>query len=135
MPDDIVARLRVRQLLELADVVYGADDEGGGRGAQTLNMNDVFGWALAWGAYVPDAELPRVAELFTRYGSAGLYYWVSERHENIRSEFHDVNRAIEFVRHEEELRKRMPSSSERAYARMSYTLGGVDILPATGVKP
>ena len=86
-------------------------------------MNDTWCWACAMGEYVPDKSLPEVAELFWRYGNAGLLYWVSERNNGMRSEFHDVNRMASFVRHEEKLRKKVPSSSARAYKRIKYTLG------------
>lgn len=91
---------------------------------QTLNLNDTWGWATADGEYVPDNELPRVAELFWRYGWCGVLFWVSERRNQCRSEFHDVNRMIEFARHEENIRDKMPSSTQRAYSRQAYTIGG-----------
>lgn len=90
---------------------------------QTLNMNDTWGWACADGEKVPNEKLPEVAELFWRYGWAGILYWVSEQREQMRSEFHDNNRMIDFVRHEEALRKSEPNSSKRAYAKLKYMLG------------
>jgi hypothetical protein len=111
-----------RALLTAAGVFYGdiGDDP---KDAQTLNMNDVWGWATAWGEYVPDEDLPEVARLFSRYGDAGLLYWVSERHEKMKSEFEDNNRFIDFVRHEEELCLQCPDSNKRAYTKLKYTLG------------
>jgi hypothetical protein len=41
----------------------------------------------------------------------------------MRSEFLDNNRAIDFVRNEEAIRKDIPSSSKRAYHNAVYTLG------------
>ena len=114
---------KARKLLteaELFDVIVDDDDE---KFKQTLNMNDVWGWATADGESVPDEDLPKVAELFWRYGWAGILYWVSERHDGMTSEFHDNNRFIEFVRNEEQLRKEIPDSSTRAYKQISYTLG------------
>jgi hypothetical protein len=67
--------------------------------------------------------LPRVAELFWRYGSCGLLYWVSERRQQLKSEFYDINRFIEFVRREEEIRRSEPSQSRRAYLKQQYTIG------------
>lgn len=90
---------------------------------QTLNMNDVFGWAKGFGQYVPDKELPEVARLFWAYGFNGLVYWVSKQNNNMRSEFEDVNRAIDFVRHEEDIVKQIPDSSKRAYKKIVYFLG------------
>lgn len=112
-----------RALLIAADVFYPADDEDGQEAARTLNVNDVFGWALAWGENVPDDKMVEVARLFRSYGLAGLLYWVSEQHGQMRSEFHDNNRSIDFVRHEENLRKKMPDSSKRAYHKLVYILG------------
>lgn len=107
---------------------YDPDEDDGERPPfRCLNMNDTWGWALAWGEYVPDDKLIEVAELFWQYGWAGCLYWVSEQHEQMRSEFHDVNRRVEFVRHEEEFKKRTPGSSKQAYTPYSYVLG----LPST----
>ncbi len=112
-------------LLNAAQVFY--DIESDDRAARSLNMNDTFGWALAYGPYVPDESLLEVAELFWRYGSAGLYYWCTicpDEDERIGgSEFEDIQRAIDFVCHEEELRKSGMSHSERAYHKLTYTLG------------
>ena len=88
-----------------------------------LNMNDVWGWALAWGEKVPDEKLIEVAELFWAYGWPGLLYWMSCRHDNMRSEFHDNNRAIEFVRNEERIKAAHPGSSALAYHQEAYTIG------------
>lgn len=121
-----------KKLLWEADVFYGVRDTmamDAGRKAeiekdmQTLNMNDVFGWAKEFGQYVPDKELPEVARLFWAYGFNGLAYWVSKQNNNMRSEFEDVNRAIDFVRHEEDIVKQIPDSSKRAYKKIVYFLG------------
>lgn len=116
-----------RKLLETAGVFYGPDDEladyQSKRFAQMLNMNDVWGWATADGEYVEDEELPEVARLFWDYGWCGILYWVSEKRGHMKSEFEDNNRFIEFVRNEEAIKKEIPGSSERAYAKRSYTIG------------
>lgn len=115
-----------RKLLNDAGVFFSYDPEDedtNQKMAQTLNLNDVWCWACADGEYVTDEELPRVAELFFRYGWAGILYWVSERSEGKPSEFHDNNRFIEFVRQEEQLRKDVPDFNERAYKKIRYTLG------------
>ena len=88
-----------------------------------LNMNDTWGWAMAWGEEVPDDKVGEIADLIWLYGYAGALYWVSERHGQMRSEFEDINRCVDFVRHEEKLRKDEPNSSKRAYKKLVYTLG------------
>lgn len=115
-----------REFLQKADLFFGSpddEDEEWREMAQTLNLNDTWGWACADGEDVSDEDLPRVAELFWRYGRCGVLYWVSERRNQCRSEFHDVNREIDFVRHEERIRSEFPNSSKRAYAKVSYTIG------------
>jgi hypothetical protein len=67
--------------------------------------------------------LPEVARLFWNYGWCGILYWMSERHDQMKSEFHDINRFVEFVRREEDIRKEVPDSSERAYVKREYVLG------------
>ena len=116
---------KVRQafaLLEAAGLFFEPDDES--PFPHTLNLNDVWSWASADGEDVPDECAVELRDLFYRYGWCGVLYWYSERHNKCRSEFQDVNRFIDFVRHEEELRKREPSSSKRAYQKITYTLGG-----------
>jgi len=117
-----------RALLTTADVFFDGDgddeDEDDVQLRQTLNLNDTWAWACADGEYVPDEELPRVAELFWRYGNCGLLYWVSERNNGLRSEFADINRFIEFVRHEESIRSEVPDSTARAYEQRQYVVGG-----------
>lgn len=114
---------RARKLLNEAHVFFGEDEEIPEL-AQTLNMNDTWAWACSDSQYVKDEELPEVAELFWRYGNCGILYWVSRKNENCRSEFLDYNRMIDFVAHEEQLRKDEPSDSQRGYKKLVYTLGG-----------
>lgn len=109
-------------LLKAMNLVFDADDEVE-RYAQTLNMNDVWGWATSWGEYIPDEDLPRVGDLLHRYGWCGVLYWMSERHQQMRSEFEDINRFVEFVRQEEQIRTAIPNSSQRAYHRICYAIG------------
>src|ERR1051325_22908 len=66
------------------------------KGRLYLNMNDTWGWAIADSEPVPDDKLHEVARLFGEYGRAGLLYWVSEQRGGERSDFHDVNRFIQF---------------------------------------
>jgi hypothetical protein len=89
-----------------------------------LNMNDTWCWASAWGEDVPDDKIEELADLIWWYGNAGVLYWVSEQHGQMRSEFHDINRFVDFVRNEERLKKEVPNSSKRAYKKLTYTLGG-----------
>lgn len=116
-----------RELLAKADIFFGYDPEdpdGDPKYAQLINLNDAFYWACSDAEYVDDSELVRLAELFWRYGNAGVMYWVivEKRHEE-RVEFVDVNRQIEFVKNEEAIRKEEPSSSKRAYLKRQYTIG------------
>ena len=114
-----------KALLSAAEVFFGeeyADEDP--QMAWTLNLNDAFYWASADGEYVSDEEMIRVAELFWRYGIKGIYYWVIvEKRGDTKVEFADVNRFIEFVRKEEEIRRAEPSSSRRAFKKVSYTIG------------
>jgi len=107
------------QVLLAADVGWLTD------GVLHLNMNDTWAWAVADSEEVPATDVAAVAGLFRRWGWPGIVYWVSERHQGQRSAFKDINRFIDFVRHEEELRKVEPSSSKRAYKAITYTLGTV----------
>ena len=96
-------------------------------GSNELNMNDTFEWGLAYGATVPDENAIEVAQLFWLYGVCGLYYWCTihpDKDERIDgSQFEDIQRAIDFVRHEEKLRLSGMSSSEIAFHKHVYTLG------------
>ena len=117
-----------RKLLEAAEVFFGYypeyDDEEDKDMAQTLNLNDAFFWACADGEYVSDEELPRVAELFWRYGNCGILYWAAIEKNNMNKvEFADVNRFLEFVKNEEEIRKKYPDSNDRAYFKTKYIVG------------
>lgn len=109
MTTDRQKRDDAANLLVVADVGYTDN------GRFFLNMNDVWFWASAWGEEVDSEEILEVAALFKRWGWAGLLYWVSEQNEQMTSEFHDNNRAIEFVRFEEELIKSLPNSDDRAF--------------------
>lgn len=97
------------QLLAIANV--GFNDEG----HYFLLQNDEWGWAVSWFEEVKPDQIIEVAKLYADWGHAGLLYWVSEQNDQMTSEFKDVNRAIEFVRFEEELKKRVPDSDTRAY--------------------
>lgn len=111
------------QLLENAHVFYPIDGDDT-MDEHVLNMNDTWAWATAWGEKVEDQDLIEVAELFWRYGNAGLLYWMSGRHDGMRSEFYDNNRAIDFVENEERIRREFPDSTARAYHKESYTITG-----------
>ncbi len=111
-----------REFLKSANVFLG-DDNDAPKWGQTINLNDTWAWAACDGVYVLDEDLPEVASLFWRYGFCGILYWASERDDGRRSEFHDINRFIEFVRHEEAIRQDEPHSSKRAYLKHSYMIG------------
>ena len=112
-----------RNLLVSAQVFYEPDDDEP-QMKQVLNLNDACFWGCADAEKVSDAELPRVAELFWRYGFGGILFWVVvEKRGMEKVEFVDVNRQIEFVRHEESIRREEPSSSKRAYLKRQYTVG------------
>lgn len=103
-----------RHLLTVAGLFDAEGEDAALR--QTLCCNDTWGWATAWGEYVPDEELPEVARLFVAYGWCGVLYWISERHGQMRSEFDDVNRCVQFVRNEE-ARKTHHAESDGSPAR------------------
>lgn len=109
-------------LLKLAEVFYPEDDDDG----KLINLNDVFGWAVADCEKVEDNELVEVAGLFKSYGWCGILYWVCQKRNNLNttkhSEFCDINRFVEFVKNEEALIKREPNCDKRAYLKYSYTL-------------
>ena len=110
-------------LLTAADIFHDEDDDMPGR---WLNLNDTFFWACGDGEEVADDELPELGRLFRAYGMCGVHYWVAckrdWKHDTV--EFLDVRRCIQFVAQEETLRSGLPDSSQRAYKRVSYTLGG-----------
>lgn len=114
-----------RILLSNARVFYGDLGENESpKYQQTLNLNDTFYWACADCEYVEDNELPRVAELFWRYGWSGILYWVNvEKRNEGKVEFVNVNRHIEFVKNEEAIIKEEPDCCKRAYLKRKYKIG------------
>ena len=116
-----------RKLLTDAGLFFSPNEDGDDEDeqdmSQMLNLNDVWGWACADGEIVPEEELPKVAELFWSYGRCGILFWVSEKRGNCRSEFHDINRFVDFARAEEKIREELPGSSARAYAKREYVIG------------
>lgn len=116
-----------KALLKSSGMVYD-NDEDMPKGEQTLDMGDTWAWGTAWGEEIPDEELVHVAGLMWKYGRCGALYWMSERHNKMRSEFADINRFVEFVRMEEYVCKGIPDSNERAYHKTSYTIGNKETL-------
>lgn len=110
------------ELLTKANMFFGEDEPGDGF-EQMLNMSDTWMWGCADGEPVADEELPEVAELFWMYGYCGVLYWVAKKRGYEGSEFHDITRFVQFVKHEEELRALVPDSSKRAYTTLVYELG------------
>lgn len=92
-------------------------------GKLSMNMNDTWAWASSWSVAVCSDQVAEVASLFRTYGRAGLMYWHSCQENDMRSEFHHYNRAVEFVRNEERIRKETPGSSELAYRQVEYVIG------------
>lgn len=90
---------------------------------RTINLNDTFAWALAYGLEVADEDMLEVYDLFINYGWCGIYYWAAEKDGWKKSEFYDITRMIEFVRKEEKIKKEVPDSNKRAYFKAVYTLG------------
>lgn len=124
--DDKIERARAKLRaagLFFYDEASELDNDDDVKMLQTLNMNDAWGWACPDGEYVPDEELPELFRLFWLYGCCGVLYWVSERREQCTSEFYDVNRFVEFVRQEEDIRAEIPSDPKRGYTSRQYTLG------------
>jgi len=87
---------------------------------QVLNQNDTWGWATAFGQKVEDDDLPNVARLFVDYGFCGVLYWVSEKNEQMQSEFSHINRMVQFVRNEEKIRIENKTLSAYAYNKREY---------------
>ncbi len=84
-------------------------------GSLFINMSDTWAWACADGELVKPDEISEVARLFEQWGWCGLLYWASKKHDDMRSEFKDINRFIDFVAREEAFVKAEPNSSKRAY--------------------
>lgn len=112
------------ELLRKADVFFEPDEDDGLTSPRVLNLNDTWSWGCADCEDVPEEEIPALATLFWRYGNCGILYWVSERRGQCRSDFTDINRMIEFVRNEEQIRAELPDSSQRAYGKRTYTIHG-----------
>ena len=117
-----------RKFLQMGQVFYAnspdeLDEDDDHRSLQTLNMNDTWAWATGWGHYVPDHQLVELAKYFYHYGYCGVLYWFSEQNDQMRSEFEDINRFVDFVRNEERIRAEVPDYNKRAYTQREYTLG------------
>ena len=114
-----------RQLLNASGIFFQQDEDCDPETTlnQCVNLSDTFYWAFADAEPVVDEELPVVAELYHSYGWCGVLYWVSEQRGQCRSEFADVNRQIEFVRHEERIKTEIPDDTQRAYLKQRYTIG------------
>ena len=115
---------KAKALLKEANIFYDCEGDEDQSLAQAINLNDAFFWACSDYEIVADDELPRLAELFFRYGWAGACYWVAiEKRGGEVPEFLDVRRQIEFVKNEEAIIAEEPSSSKRAYQKRQYTIG------------
>lgn len=120
-------RKKAEKFLRAGNVFYlNKPRKSWGNAHKELNMNDTFGWALAYGAIVEDEHMIEVAELFWRYGMPGLHYWCTihpnEEYRMECSDFEDVQRGIDFVRQEEKIRNEK-TSYRAAFDKVVYTLG------------
>ncbi len=91
-------------------------------GEVELWLNDTFAWACSDCFTVKDCEIDELYRLVKKYGFCGAAYWAGKK-DGIRSAFEDINRYIDFVTHEENLIKELPSSDARAGYKLQYTLG------------
>lgn len=124
------------KLLERANVFFydpsDEDEEDYEDWKHVINCGDTFAWGCADAEKVEENELVEAATLFWRYGWGGLLYWIVSKRgtEYPWSEFHDVNRSIEYAKREEELLHEFgdpaKSTSERAYAKRKYSIGVED---------
>lgn len=89
---------------------------------QTLNMNDTWAWGTAFGQKVEDGDAIEVARLFVDYGFCGVLYWVSEKNEQMQSEFSHINRMVQFVRNEEKIRIESGGLNAYAYGKQEYLI-------------
>lgn len=94
-----------------------------------INLNDTFGWALAYSVEVTADELEPLQALYRRYGFCGVLYFaaVKDGWDVGSISFQDTRRMIEFVQHEEGVRTSCSSSSEYAYKKAPVTLGAIEV--------
>ena len=115
-----------KKLLNASGIFFDADDfdeDEEDFNRYLINMNDTWAWACSYMEEVKEDELPELARLYSLYGWCGVLYWVSQKNEGMESEFHDNNRFIDFVKHEEKLIKDVPDCTKRAYKKIKYKLG------------
>ena len=65
-----------------------------------INLNDTFWWGTAYCQFLPDDKIEELSNLFFKYGWCGVLYWCSKQ-EEIKPEFENVIRSIQFVENEE----------------------------------
>lgn len=121
--EKILEKHRTTEISEGLKFLVAADVGWLDDGKFYLNMNDTWAWACADNELVPEDKISEVAGLFRKYGRMGLLYWVSKQNNNMKSEFHDINRFIEIVDHEEVLHDEETDPSKRAYKKVKYSVG------------
>lgn len=114
------SELNAKRILDAAGVFFDPEDD---IEPNTLNLNDCYHWATAEAKTVPDADLPRVAELFLRYGCPGVYWWAWVVDGRFSVEFPHRRRQFQYIDKEEELRAAAKSHSGYAYTRIKYEIG------------
>lgn len=119
--DDAVSKLYAAGVFFGESPAEDAEDFAGFE--RCLNLNDAMHWATADCERVSYEEAPEVWDLFFRYGWCGILYWVCKKRDETSS-FEDVRRMVQFVKAEEKLRREVPSSSARAFRKLTYCLGG-----------
>lgn len=88
-----------------------------------VHLGDWCSWGTADDERADPSELPDVWNMFSRYGWNGIYYWVMKKREWEwhQISFRDVQRAMQFIQHEEALREAAGSSvSAYAYGHAEY---------------
>lgn len=124
---DIDRQTEAREYLQQANVFWVDPEDD--KYKQEIWQNDTWGWAVSFCEDVKDEELGEVARLFRLYGDCGMLYWVSEKNEQMKSEFYPMNRKIEFVKQEEKLIVKYGYwESAWAYKKVVYTVGGETLL-------
>ena len=92
-----------REILFEADVLH--EISSGSSNRLLLKIKDSWRSNSVVNEYVRDEDLQELARLFWRYGWAGILYFVSEKNNGIESDLKDNNKAIQTVRHLEDLKK------------------------------
>jgi len=93
--------------------------------APVINTDNIFSFPLV-GVRVPWDDMIIVADLFKRYGMAGICYWVSKNMCDAVGNFQDIRRHIDFVDKEEKIRKLNPNENDRAHYKEPKTTDDIE---------